>query len=269
MTSLHTLNAGVLSGGPVMVHVTDQGEGRPFLLLHGGGGPQTVAGFAGLLASSKGARVLTPVHPGFGGTVRPDALASVGGLAALYVALLDELDLHDVTVIGNSVGGWIAAEMALLHSPRISAVVICDGTGIIVPGHPIADFFSLTLDQVSQLSYFDPDRFRIDPETLPPPVRAAMPGNRASLAAYAGSTFGDPALAGRLAAVSVPVLVLWGEADRIAGTGYGRAYAAAIPGAEFRLLTKTGHMPHLETPDQKLAAIWDFVTRAAAPGAVS
>jgi len=139
------------AAGLVEVTVTDSGKGRPFLLLHGGGGPQTVAGFADLLSSTRDARVITPVHPGFNGTARPDALATVGGLAALYVALLDEMDLSDVTVVGNSIGGWIAAEMALLHSARISNVIIVDGVGIEVPGHPVADFFSLTMDQVVKL----------------------------------------------------------------------------------------------------------------------
>ncbi len=244
--------------GLVEVTVTDSGAGRPFLLLHGGGGPQTVAGFADLLASSRDARVITPVHPGFDGTVRPDALASIGELAALYVALLDEMGLTDVTVVGNSMGGWIAAEMALLHSASISSVIIVDGVGIEVPGHPVVDFFSLTMDQVAKLSYYDPEKFGIDVSKLPPAALAAMAGNRASLAVYAGTTMADPSLAGRLAGVTVPALVLWGEADRIGDPDFGRAFAAAIPGAQFRLLAGTGHLPQNETPQQMLEAVWAF-----------
>src|ERR1700726_4323353 len=195
-TTTHTVN---LDGvGPVDVTVDEQGLGRPFLLLHGGGGPNTVAGFAELLATARGARAVSPIHPGFGGTPRPEALHTVGGLAALYVALLDQLDLNDVTVAGNSVGGWIAAEMALLGSPRVSSAVIIDAAGIEVPGHPIADFFSLTLDQVFQLSYHNPGPFRIDPSALPPAAQAIAAGNRAALATYAGTSMSDPSLAGRL-----------------------------------------------------------------------
>jgi pimeloyl-ACP methyl ester carboxylesterase len=73
--------------GPVDLTVDEQGEGRPFLLLHGGGGPGTVAGFGALLAGSRPARVISPTHPGFGGTPRPEALHTVAGLAGLYVAL--------------------------------------------------------------------------------------------------------------------------------------------------------------------------------------
>jgi pimeloyl-ACP methyl ester carboxylesterase len=73
----------------------------------------------------------------------------------------------------------------------------------------------------------------------------------------------DPTLRPRLGDVTVPVLVLWGESDRIADPDYGRAYAAAIPGGRFRLLTGTGHVPQVETPALLLAAIQDFDRRTA------
>src|ERR1700722_14081845 len=60
--------------GPVPVTVTERGEGRPFLVLHGGAGPQSVDGFADLLAAAEPARVIVPTHPGFGGTPRPAGL---------------------------------------------------------------------------------------------------------------------------------------------------------------------------------------------------
>ena len=116
--------------GPVPVTVTERGEGRPYLILHGGAGPQSVDSYATLLAGSEQARVLTPLHPGFGGTPRPDGLDTIAGLARLYVSLLDELGLTGVTVLGNSVGGWIAAEIALLNSPRVAAVVLADAVGL-------------------------------------------------------------------------------------------------------------------------------------------
>ncbi len=202
--------------------------------------------------------MLVPTHPGFGGTPRPESLHTVRGIAAVYVALLDELDLRDVSVIGNSIGGWIAAEMALLGSERIGSMIIVDGVGIEVPGHPIADFFNLTFPQIAQLSYHDPERFRIDPEALPPAARAEIAGNRAALAVYAGEPMLDPSLRGKLADVSLPALVLWGDSDGIAEPDYGRAFAAAIPGAGFQVLPDTGHLPQLESPQLLLDAIREF-----------
>jgi pimeloyl-ACP methyl ester carboxylesterase len=257
MNTTTTCTVPVEGVGVVEVTVAEYGSGPPFLLLHGGAGPMSVTGFAELLAATHDVRVLVPTHPGFGGTPRPDALASVSGLAALYTTLLDRLDLADVTVIGNSIGGWITAEVALLRPPRVSGIVLIDAVGIEVPGHPVADFFALTMDEVFDRSFHNPGKFRVDPATLPPAAQAVAAGNRAAIAAYAGAAMTDPALKERLATLEIPTLVLWGESDRIVDAEYGRAYAAAIPMARFQLLPATGHAPQQETPDQVLRAIWN------------
>src|ERR1700727_182937 len=243
--------------GPVELTVAEYGSGQAFLLLHGGAGPASVTGFAELFAATHGVRVLVPTHPGFGGTPRPEALGSIPGLAALYNTLADQLDLQDVTVIGNSIGGWITAEIALRQSPRVSGIVLIDAVGIEVPGHPVAAFSSLTRDEVFQRSSHTPEPFRVDPATLPPAAQAIAAGNRAAISVYAGATMTDPALAGRLGTLEIPTLVLWGDSDGIGDVDYGRAYAAAIPMARFQLLPHTGHSPQLETPDQVIHAIWD------------
>jgi pimeloyl-ACP methyl ester carboxylesterase len=250
--------------GTVAITVSERGEGHPVLLLHGGGGPLTVTGWADQLAGARHARVLTPVHPGFDGTPRPAALNSVGTLARLYVALLGQLKLRDVTVVGNSIGGWIAAEMAVLGSDRVSSYVLVDAVGIELPGHPVADFFSLTPEQVAQRSFYDPDAFGADPASLPPEAQAAMADVRAALAVYASAGMTDPTLSGRLAGVDAPVLVVWGEADRIGDPDYGRAYADAIPGARFLLLEQAGHLPQLEAPEALIDAVWSFADAHAA-----
>ena len=243
----------------------DRGEGRPFLLLHGGGGPLTVKVFAVLLANERPARVITPTHPGFAGTPRPESLSTVRDLAALYAGLISDLDLRDVTVVGNSIGGWIASELALVDPSRIGGLVLVDAVGIKVEGHPVVDFFSLTPRQIAEASYHDPDKFGIDPTKLPPEALQAMAGNRAALAVYAGTDMYDGSLASRLSGVTVPALVLWGDSDRIADAEYGRAFAAAIPGAEFKVLASTGHLPQIETPTQLLEAIWSFTSTRSTP----
>jgi pimeloyl-ACP methyl ester carboxylesterase len=241
--------------GPVEVTVEERGTGKAFLVLHGGAGPQSVAGFAQLLAE-KGCLVITPIHPGFGGTSRPNELSSVVGLAALYVSLLDDLGLEDVTVIGNSVGGWIAAEMALIQSPRISRLVLLDAVGIEVDGHRVADVSGLSVPEIQALSFHDPTPFRVDLATIPDAQKAIMAANAAALAVYAGSpSMADPTLLGRLGGIAIPTLVLWGDSDQIVDAAYGKAYAAAIDGGHFEVLPATGHMPQMETPDLVLQGI--------------
>jgi len=245
--------------GPVELTVEEQGDGPPFLVLHGGAGPQSVAALARLLAEKDHNRVLTPTHPGFGGTPRPDELHSVAGLAALYGALLEDCGLEDVTVIGNSVGGWIAAELALLGSSRLSGIVLLDAVGIEVPGHPVANVSGLSVPQIQALSFHDPTPFLVDPATIPDAQRAVMAANGETLAVYAGATaMADPTLLGRLGGIAIPTLVLWGASDQIVEPAYGETYARAIPGARFEVLPATGHMPQKETPDLVLEAISDM-----------
>jgi pimeloyl-ACP methyl ester carboxylesterase len=112
----------------------------------------------------------------------------------------------------------------------------------------VIDFFSLGLDQVAEYSYYDSDRYRI---TTPPPYAAE---NREALALYAGDMV-DPTLRARLSAIRLPTLVVWGDSDGIADADYGRAYAAAIPGAAFELLPETGHLPQIESPRRLLQSV--------------
>jgi pimeloyl-ACP methyl ester carboxylesterase len=255
-SSTRTIDVAIL--GTVELTVEDRGQGRPYLVLHGGAGPQSVAAFAQLLTEKGGNRVLTPTHPGFGGTSRPDKLNNVAGLATLYCGLLDDLGVEKVTVIGNSVGGWIAAEMAVQNSPRISRVVLLDAVGIEVEGHSVADVAGLSVPEIQKLSFHDPTPFRVDPATMSDAQKAVIAANGAALAVYAGSSkMADPTLLGRLDNITIPALVLWGESDRIVEPAYGRAYAAAINGARFEVLAATGHMPQMETPDLVLKAISD------------
>jgi len=250
--------------GEVDLVVEERGKGKPFLLLHGGAGPASMARLAGTLAEDHQVRVIIPTHPGFARTKRPDGLKSIKGLAQVYSALLDHLGVDDVTVIGNSVGGWIAAELALLANPRVGGIVLVGATGIEVPGHPIADVSKLTLPEIMSLSYHNPKPFMVDPASMTDDQRAIGAANRSAMQVYAPQS-ADPTLANRLAKVAVPVLVISGESDRIVDPEYGRAYAAAIPGARFELLAGTGHMPQIETPELLLETIWNYAQPSPGP----
>jgi pimeloyl-ACP methyl ester carboxylesterase len=241
-------------GGQAELTLTERDRTQPFLLLHGGAGPASVAAFGDLLAAREHARVIVPTHPGFNGTPRPGALASVAALAQLYAALLERLDVWDVTVIGNSIGGWIAAELALLGSPRVSGAILVDAVGAEIPEHPATDVSGLGPQQLSALSFHDPSKAAAAAGG-PGPSPEMVQANMGALRAYSGPTMSDPTLLGRLKDLDLPVHVIWGESDGIAGPDYGQALAAAIPGAVFTLLPDTGHMPQIETPEQLLAVI--------------
>src|ERR1700722_6025134 len=195
--------------GAVALTLEDRGAGRPFLLLHGGAGPASMTGFAARLADSQKVRTLAPIHPGFAATERPDALNSIASLADLYALLLDELALDDLVVVGNSIGGWIAAELALLRPHGLSQLILVDAVGIDVPRHSVTDVSAMAVPRIMQLSFHDPRPFMRDPASLSADEQAALAANQAALRIYA-PTMADETLTTRLAALPLPPLVPWG-----------------------------------------------------------
>ncbi|MCW2936882.1 MAG: Pimeloyl-ACP methyl ester carboxylesterase [Actinomycetia bacterium] len=256
-------------GNGLQVTIDERGDapapGTAILLLHGGAGPQSVAGLAAALSGD--AHVVTPVHPGFNGTPRPPWLDSAAGLADAYLDLLDALALDAVTVIGNSIGGWIAAEMALrdIHG-RITSLVLLNANGIRPDNAAQAtDIRGLAPAEVGRLAFHNP-AFRPDLATLSPEQLAGMAANQRALATYAGEDFMfAPGLRRRLHRVTVPVLVAWGEEDGVVSADYGRAYAAAFPNGRFRSIAAAGHFPQIEQPGAVLGAIGDFARDPAGP----
>ena len=173
---------------------------------------------------------MTPTHPGFAGEPRPEWFDSIDDLAFAYLDLLERLDLRDVLVIGSSMGGWIAAAMALRDTTRrLGGLVLVDAGGIRVDEYPIADVSTLTPDELSALSFHNPAAFRVDPATVSPEQAAARAANLKALYVYdQGQGMGDPKLRRRLRRVSIPALVVWGESDRVILPEYGRVYAQSF-----------------------------------------
>jgi pimeloyl-ACP methyl ester carboxylesterase len=237
--------------------IDDAGTGRPVLVLHGGGGPDTVKPIAAHLTA--GYRVLTPTLPGWNGAPRPESMTTIGDYAQAFLDHLERIGLSEVVAIGSSLGGWIAAEMATRdRTGRLGGAVIVDGAGITVEGEPITDFFSLTPRGVAEHSWHDPDRYFVDPAIFPP-ERAAIQQSNMNTMALVARDMNDPGLRGRLGAVTIPVLAIWGDSDRIFTPGYGRTYAASFANGRFALVANAGHLPHLEQPTATLALIDDFL----------
>jgi pimeloyl-ACP methyl ester carboxylesterase len=232
-------------------------SGRPVLILHGGAGTQTVASIA--VALDK-AHVFVPTHPGFGNEPRPDWFNSIDDLAFAYLDLLERLDLRGVLVIGSSMGGWIASAMALHDtSRRLRGLVLINAAGIQVEGHPVADISTLAPDELLALSFHNPAPFHVDPATVTPEQIEADEADDRALAVYdQGLGSADPKLKRRLKRVNIPVLVAWGESDRIFDSAYGRAYAEAFPNARFEPIPEAGHLPQIEQPGRLLPIVLKF-----------
>lgn len=237
---------------------TDQGEGRAFLLLHGGAGPNSMRGLAGAL--SKNGRALVPTHPGFDGSPRPERLSRIQDLVLAYLTLIERRALSNVIVVGHSMGGHIAAEMALMNSPRIAGIVLLNGVGIDTgsPEKTIVDPTKLPPAERAAYAFHDPKKFAFAPT---PEALAVMAENQRALRIYAGEKLFDETLHARLANVSKPTLVAWGASDRIVDADYGRRFANAIPNARFELVAEAGHFPQMEKSDETVRLI-DVFTKS-------
>ncbi|MFE5027841.1 alpha/beta fold hydrolase [Streptomyces sp. NPDC056656] len=251
---MSTNEATAAYAGPPLT-VSDAGTGRPVLILHGGGGPATVAALAQHL--SRTTHTLTPVHPGWDGTQRPEWLTGIEGLAHTYLRYLSDRRLRDVLVVGSSLGGWIAAEMATLDTAgTLTGLVLIDAVGVHVEAEPITDFFTLDARGVADHSWHDPDRYYVDPATVPPAELARRQSNMATMRTLAGDPYmHDPRLLRRLGQVEVPTLAIWGESDRVVTPAYGAAYTDAFANGRLEIIPKAGHLPQIEQPEATIALI--------------
>jgi pimeloyl-ACP methyl ester carboxylesterase len=248
------------------ITVNERGHQRTtaVLVLHGGGGPHTVIGFSAAMAENS--FVITPTHPGFDGTPRPDWTNSMADLAETYLDLIEKLHVRHVLVVGSSFGAWIGSEMALRDTRhRITGMVLLDGVAI-APEPPvqIGDPAKLGPAKTAELAFYNP-ALRPDPSKLTEAQKATAAANQQTTALYSGPTLSDPKLQRRLHRVLTPVLVLAGEEDGIAPLPYQHALADSFPNSTFQSVPEAGHFPHIEQPELVLNAVHNFTTTKIKP----
>jgi pimeloyl-ACP methyl ester carboxylesterase len=191
----------------------------------------------------------------------------VEDLAYFYLDFLDALDLKDVILVGASLGGWIAASIAVKSTARFSHLVLASSVGIKVGDREtrdIADIFAATEPQLNEMAFFDPAAAKRDLAALPEAELVTIARNREATARFAWSPYmHDPKLKGRLHRIRIPALVLWGAGDRIVSPDYGRAFANALPKARFATIERAGHFPHLEQPELFAQKVLSFAAESA------
>lgn len=238
------------------------GSGRTVLYLHSALWLGDDTAFVHELA--KHAHVVAPLHPGIGTGKDVNKTGSVDDLAYLYLDLIDKLDLRDVTLVGASFGGWVAAEMAVRDCSKLSRLVLIDALGVKLGDRnhrDIVDFFGTTEKDLRALCFADVEKSggalrELGDEDLRRRLRS-----RETLARYGWQPYmNNPRLKLRLHRVKVPTLVLWGDRDGVASPDYGRGYAALIPGAQFELVPNAGHLCHIEHSQAVSSRIAQFVS---------
>ena len=241
------------------VDVIRIGAGPKLFMLHGGDGPAASMPFADKLAESF--EIIAPIHPGFAGSAIPDHFDDMQDLLFLYLDLIDALDLDDAVMMGFSFGGWIAAEIAVISTSRISKLILVDSVGVKVGGREdrdIADVFATRPDELTRLMWHNPSNAPI-PADMTDAEQEIVESNRVALALYTWQPYmHNPKLTNRLHRINVPTLVNWGENDGLVTPDYGKAFCAKIPGAEMVVIPGAGHSPQVEQPDNFVECVTTF-----------
>jgi pimeloyl-ACP methyl ester carboxylesterase len=249
-----------LAGRPtVLLHA---GEGTPFVYLHSTLG-ESALWLPFYQAWSRQFRVLVPTHPGFGKSGGFDDIDTIEDMAFHYIELFDALGFEEVLLGGVSLGGWIAAEIAVRWPERVKKLWIADAPGLWVEGEPLGDLFRVMHDRrkLREMLFHEPD------SAMATLVIKENPDEAAMLAAYQSLTMlarlvwerpYDPKLARRLRRVSCPTLLVWGDDDRLVPPAYGREYQKHIMGSETKLIPNCGHLPMFEREQEFVETIASF-----------
>jgi pimeloyl-ACP methyl ester carboxylesterase len=234
------------------------GEGPPLVYLHGVLGETRWYPFHQALAARFD--VIAPAHPGYGETEGLGAIEAADDVVFHYLDLFEGLGITRAHVVGVSLGGWIAAELAVRHPDLVGKLVL-------------ADAYGLALDDAAAERRASPFARATDVEALRGALFANPEGamaeivlpNREDVPPRVVQSYAplveDPKLARRLRRIASPTLVLWGERDRVRSLAHAEAYRDAIPNAELVVLPDCGHLPQFEQGARFAAAVSDFLSR--------
>ncbi len=241
------------------VSVQRAGAGRPLLFLHGARGASAWLPFMDALAERFD--VIVPEHPGFGRSETPAWLDNIGDLAYFYLDFIDALGLEDVNLVGTSMGGWIAAELAVRDRHPLRSLTLVAPAGIHVKGVQKGDMFLWSHEQLVRNLVADPK--------LAETMLAATPSEEEQDAQLKNSftvaklgwqpRMYDPHLAKWLHRITTPTLILWGDSDKLLPPQYGPAFRDLIPGARLQVFANCGHLPQVEKKDEFVSAVTRFI----------
>jgi pimeloyl-ACP methyl ester carboxylesterase len=250
-----------LQVGEGQVRLLRAGSGPPLLFLHAAGG----GGWMPFLdALAQHFEVLAPDHPGFDESETTDENEGIDDLVYHYLRLLDALGIEKAVVVGASLGGWIAAELAV-HSPqRVERLVLMSPAGLRIPEAPPTDLFFLPPEKLVPTLFHDPavaeGLFPAEP-SVDDIMRAYR--NNTAFARYAWRPFlNDPKLERRLYRVTAPTLVIWPDDDQVIPRAHAERYAERIAGARLEVIPECGHALYGEKPQEITAAVLAFTNGA-------
>lgn len=249
--------------GTTQLHYLEGGQGSPLVIFHGELGFPGWVRFHDELA--KNHRLIIPLHPGFGVTERTDWVTSIRDLAGFYARFLKEQKLAPVDVIGFSLGGWLAAEMAANNQQQFKHLSLVAPVGIRPPEGEILDLFAMPAKAYVEKSVHDKahtaEFSQLYGGSVSPQQFEAWDDCQAETARLAWQPYMfNYSLPHLLEGVSnLPTLIVWGEDDKVVPISAAKAYQASLQGAKLVQLSNCGHYPEIEQPDAFLQGLSRFL----------
>lgn len=235
------------------------GSGPTVLFLHGAGGSSGWTPWHAKLAES--VDLISPEHPGWDSAETPDWLDHTTDLAFFYLDVMDKLGLENVHLVGHSLGGWTAAEVAIRNTSRLASLTLLCAVGLNVEGMQAADGFMLPPEERAKSLVYAPQHVEMmvqrstDPELLDLNLKNSM---IAAKLLWQPRNY-NPQLRKWLHRIDVPTLLLWGANDQVAPPAIADAYEALIPNTKKVLLPECGHIPPMEQTAAFLENLTAFV----------
>jgi len=241
------------------VRLRRDGRGDPLVFLHGAGGWPAWGPFFAKLAGKHG--VLIPEHPGFGRSDHPAWLRNVPDVAMYYLDFLEALDGPNVHLIGHSLGGWIAAEIAVRNTTRIRSLTLIAPAGVRVKGLTCGDNFIWSREESARNLVYDQSFAEQELARVPSDEEADIELTNRFMATKLGwePRWFNPALEPWLHRIGVPTLVLWGRDDKLFPSAYAKAWAARISDVRVDIIPECGHRPQIEKADVTADKILAFI----------
>lgn len=245
------------------VRLNRAGSGPTLLYLHGANGPNMWTGFFDDLA--KRFTVLAPDHPSFGHSDEPEWLDDIGDLAYFYLDFLKAMNLKRVHLVGHSMGGWLACEIAVRATERLGTLTLIAPAGIRLKDHPMADIFITPPAEIlGKMIYVDPALAREALAELEKPKTEAeldvLIRNRVAAARLCWHPrLNNPQLKKWLHRIDVPTHIVWGDSDRIIPPAHAPEFHRLIPGSKLTMIERSGHVPQVERPRETLDAVANFL----------
>jgi pimeloyl-ACP methyl ester carboxylesterase len=238
------------------------GTGQPLVLIDGSLAFRPDGPFMGDLPNQY--RVICVRFPGFGDKVLPGWISSVDDYAYLGNQLIRELDLSQAILMGTSLGGWIAVEMAAMDSSKLSCLFLVDAFGLKsgpMDRLDVPDIFAMPRAALESLLYADPGNLRYDQSAGDDKTLERMARGWETMALISWDTFfHNPKLQYRLAGIHLPTLLLRGAADGLVSRQNSRAFTSLIKGAKLEEIENSGHFPMIEKPREASSRIATFAS---------